>query len=487
MNAHRDILNLRVQICAQPDDDALREALADAYATVGALDRAKFIQLQLQRSRLPRWDERAVELELEERQLLATHEEQWRRAELPASDEITWGPFERGLVRSAWAEPGGIPLLANVPLEHLFVGWPWRRDPPLPRHPGAYSLTMVGAGDPARLVRSPVFETTRSLTLLDGEFSRLDALVDHPLRALRIPHHHLQTAGLKALVEMPDPALEELVLIGAPPEEAGSGFDAYYDPSFDERGAYALALWEGLASVKRLDLSRNRIGGDGLHVLLGSPWAAALRALSIRSIAAGSWHTDDSLAALSVSTAHLEELDISDNALDASGAEALAESPALADLKLLFMRGVRSTHFLRLATASWIHELCVLEAGADALPSLLMKSPESLHTLVVHPGAARSLEDLPLLPSLRTLVILGVDLDDSWLHHLARSTAFPMLRELRVTPPHRFSEDALAAFCASGVAARLASFDFGEEHARLPRSPATAVGNGSYKGPHSWL
>lgn len=502
---NRDVFALRAAICAAPGDDAPRRALANAYEAAGAADRARLIRLQLERAQMARWDPGALDLELEERRLLAEHGSRWREDELPEAPDALWGPFERGLVASAYlGDPGELAEHAGVfrtvaPLTRLFVEWPYPEDPPLPAVPGLAELTMVGTvyepSDLRRLRESAVFPSLRRLTLLDAELrGGLEALLDGStppsLRSLRIPHHHLGTAGLAPLVDATELRLEELVLIGAPRVEGGSGDDGYL-PSFDARGAYALALWPGLSSLRALDLSDNRLGVDGVRVLLGSPRTASLRKLALRNIAAAEWDMDDSLSALAHGPAgSLEELDISGNDLDAEAAHALAVGAAFEGLRILSMSEVRAHRFMTLSGARWIHTLAVLGCDAAALPSLLAEGPRSLHTLTVSASASDdvvgALAAAPTLPALSALEVRGDALDDASLLALGGLEQLPRLSELvvRAPGPPSLSERGVVEFLASPLGRRLASVDLGHpSHARLPRPTRESVGHGAYRGP----
>lgn len=100
-----EVMDAYDAVCADPYDDQRREALANACEGP-ELERSRFIRLQIERARLPNWDKKAIELELEERALLAEHETRWR-AHLPVIEGVEWGRFERGAISSvAIGEPG---------------------------------------------------------------------------------------------------------------------------------------------------------------------------------------------------------------------------------------------------------------------------------------------------------------------------------------------------------------------------------------------
>lgn len=86
-------------ILDEPDDDALRLIYADWHEDHGEPDRADFIRVQIELSRLPEDDPRATPLRCRERELLAAHERVW--APLPGPDD-PWGwTFRRGFPEAA--------------------------------------------------------------------------------------------------------------------------------------------------------------------------------------------------------------------------------------------------------------------------------------------------------------------------------------------------------------------------------------------------
>jgi uncharacterized protein (TIGR02996 family) len=87
-------------IVAHPDDDTPRLVFADWLEDEGDGERAEFIRVQIERSRLPEWDARQVRLRLRERELIEWHGTKWK-AELPDLKGVTWEGFRRGFVATA--------------------------------------------------------------------------------------------------------------------------------------------------------------------------------------------------------------------------------------------------------------------------------------------------------------------------------------------------------------------------------------------------
>src|SRR5258708_40135707 len=85
-------------ILADLDDDRPRLLYADWLEQRGQFDRARLIRVQIELARLPDNAEAATALQIEEEQLEAACEKT-----LPQLEGISWGGFERGLVRSVYA------------------------------------------------------------------------------------------------------------------------------------------------------------------------------------------------------------------------------------------------------------------------------------------------------------------------------------------------------------------------------------------------
>ena len=81
-------------ILAHPDDDAPRLIYADWLDEQGESERAEFIRVQIALARMDEDDERRVELEDRERELLAAHEATWEAPFRGFAGRVT---FRRGL------------------------------------------------------------------------------------------------------------------------------------------------------------------------------------------------------------------------------------------------------------------------------------------------------------------------------------------------------------------------------------------------------
>ncbi len=102
-------------------------------------------------------------------------------------------------------------------------------------------------------------------------------------------------------------------------------------------GVRALAAAPGMASVRRLDLSRNVFGPTGVNALAASPHLAGLRALDLRDCGFG----DQAVRRLVRGTfwPNLTELDLRGNPITDRGAGYLMAAPPAPDLTALLVSG----------------------------------------------------------------------------------------------------------------------------------------------------
>lgn len=502
---------LLAQVLRDPRDEVARTVYADFLEERGD-ERGRFIHLQLKRATLPDWDPQALELDLQARTLLARHGADWR-ARLPELAGVTWGPFSRGFVEKvafdsveAFAKHHGA-CAAATPMRAIVLRWPrGAKAKPLAAQPGVDELTIVGTAmgkpDLKWLATSALLAGVKSLNLIDSELAAgLPELLKSAhlgaLEALRIPLHRLGNAGVTKLTTAALPALAELDLsVGG--EEEVSSYSRGASASLGQKGAFALAAWQGLARITALDVSGAKLGRDGLTALLSSPYSKGLRRLAARDIADAEWDVDDSLAALQTGPGGaLDELDIGDNDLDGDGASALLLGRAVAQLKVLRLDRVRSKHFDRLAQAPWIRTLCVLVAGESALEQIVKRSPARLHTIAVVPegAAANNLArklTAAMLPGLLSLDLSRSAITDPSLRVLAAADTMPNLVSLRLAPPPgdraHFTPDGAAELARSPFGQRLRSLHTGiAELDRLAPQPRVAIGDGEYAGPFRYL
>jgi uncharacterized protein (TIGR02996 family) len=473
-------------IVANIDDDTPRLVYADWLMENGQDDRAEFIRVQIQRTRLPAWDAAQVRLRLREEELLKQHGEEWL-AELPTIKGARWEGFRRGIVAdvsfdSFEALRHSAHACRDVaPVEAATAHWPRRKESKKSFAPIAElrELTLIGRpfeDEIAWLADSPQLSTLRALIVLGLDAGDLRRLVASPhlggLRVLRLESNGLGTAGVRALTEAATlTALEKLDLSGP------GYYEQYYDdPIISAAGMESLADWAGLSRVRSLTLTGSDVRRAGLRALLRSPHAGALRDLSLRG-----GHLDGaSMAEFAEARPglQLERLDLGENILKKSGAEHVANAACLSELKELRLdrceiplAGARPLA----KKAAWLDDLRLLDIahnhfGPAGLEALLEREPPALHTLLMRDNDLfdKGAELLAGSPASNTL--LEVDLSQNGLGAAAALALGESehLRELLVLrlADNSISKQAAGALTASPLGQRLAVLELGGRPAR---------------------
>jgi uncharacterized protein (TIGR02996 family) len=481
----------------EPDDAVNRQVLADLYETAGDVDRARFIRSQVARAEMPRWDPRAVAMELDERAILRDHETAWR-AELPAIAGVNYVGFDRGLF--AWLDFGATAFdakhveaaMAACPITGVRMHWPRRgARPKLGAIAGLRSLVMSGTllqkADLAWLAKSELLSTVEELELTSSRLDddALGTLLDSPhlgkLRRLRLPLNQLSNAGLERLAEASLPRLVELGLAVETMDRVGSG--GRDGDGITGDGIVALCAWDQMAKLERLDLTGNQIGEMGLTTILASKNTKRLTSLRIRSVSDYDYENDgrpDVLSAFeNAKTAdrHFEELDIGENELTAEAVRALSATPVLEKLRIFaFDFSQDDGQLAKLLDAKWLDGVNVLSLNETTLPvvkKVLSRAPKSLHTLSVTSSFPRSnlkgvVNAFAAAPenALQSLDLLGCAIDDDALEKLGTVTTMPSLIALRIganpssgysARKNPYSEDAARAFLESPLGTQLRS------------------------------
>jgi len=379
------------------DEDTPRLAFADWLDENEQPERAEFIRVQVQRSRLPAWDAAQVRLRLREQALMKQHGEAWL-AELPKIEGARWEGFRRGIVAEVSfasfeaMRKNAHACRAVAPVEAVTVRWPRKREGSRGVKPIAElrELSMTGLPDDevaGWLADSPQLSTLRSLTARGLWAHPLGQLAGSPhlakLRSLRMPGNNLGNAGIMTLTRSTTlTSLEELDLSALGRHERYN-----HDPIIRARGMEALMNWSGMANVRSLKLNGNDVSRDGLRALLRSPHSGSLKELSLRDgrlDGQAMAEFDGALPAL-----RLEMLDLGENILKEVGAEYVAIVPCLRELRSLRLDRCeisRSGAHLFAKKAKFLDELRVLDIGHNhfgppELETLLKRKPASLHTL----------------------------------------------------------------------------------------------------------
>ncbi len=476
---------------ANIDDDTPRLVYADWLEENGQDDRAEFIRVQIERARLPAWDAKQVRLRLREAELLKKQGEAWL-AELPTIPGAKWEGFRRGIIAevsftSFEAMRASVHLCREAaPIEAVTVRWPRQREAGGPTPPIAElrELSLTGRPDSEDevgwLADSPQLSTLRCLTAHGLWAEGLERLVESPhlvrLAVLRLPSNNLGNEGILALIGAAAMnALQELDI-------SGRGVSERYqdDSNISPPGMDALATWSGLATVRSLNLSENDIGRAGLRTLLRSRHAAALKVLSLR----GTRLDGQAMAEFrtTVSGLHLEVLDLGENLLREVGAEYVATTACLRELKELRLdrceiplAGAR--HLAKKGV--FLDGLRRLEVGFNhfgpaGLTALLERQPPLLHTLGLRDNDLFDRGATILAESPASDVLLDMDLSRNHLSSdgAASLGATAYLRNLLVLRlrENNLSESGEAAIRDSALGRRLAVVELADPDVP-PRGP----------------
>jgi uncharacterized protein (TIGR02996 family) len=415
-------------IASNPDDDTPRLVFADWLEDEGDEERAEFIRVQIERSRLPAWDVRQVRLRIREAELLARHGKKWK-GDLPELKGITWEGFRRGFVATAKVASFAVlrdkasECWAAAPIEEVTIRWPRKVEnvKGIPVIPGLRELsinsTLVESRAVGLLAEAPLLSPLRALNIRDGNlgvegFRRL-AASPHlgNLKALRLPSNDIGNGGIEVLFEAASlGSLEELDL--AQTESYGRYNE---DPIIAASGMKELAGWPGLARLRSLTLSGNDLGQIGLRALLRSSDLSSLKELDLRASNLDGEAMEEFIRANP--NLQLDVLDLSYNLLEDMGAAGLANAPCLRELKVLklTMCEMPADGAQRLALGDFIASLRHLNAdhnnfGPEGLHALLEKKPSQLHTLSLVNNDLGDEGALHLAESPASATLLAVDL-----------------------------------------------------------------------------
>ena len=468
---------------ADIDDDLPRLVYADWLDENGRPDRAEFVRVQVERARLPSWDPAQVRLRVREAELIRLHGEEWL-AEMPAVEGARWEGFRRGVVAEVSfasfeaMRKNAHACRAVAPVEAVTVRWPRRREGQKRVKPIAELRELTLTGTPEYeafgwVADSPQLATLRQLTI-QWVFSSLPDLLASPhlgnLRSLRLPQNHLGSYMTEIEVIADAPGLDHLEELDIP---SVSRHERYvYDAEVRWETIRRLMSWDGMATVRSLNLSGHDLAADTLRELFRAPHIAGLKHLGLRDARL------DGEAVAEFATARsdlrLESLDVGQNVLKDVGAESIALAPCLRDLKVLRIDRCEISRAggKRFAEqAAFLDNLRILDVGhnhfgADGLAALLGRSPSHLHTLAIPDNDLfdTGVVKLAASPASDTLAELDLSrnvLSDSVVRILRAS---PHLRDLLVLrlEGNRLGETAVAALAASPLGRRLAVLDPGD-------------------------
>ena len=324
-------------ILAEPDDDTPRLIFAD-WLDEHDDPLGEFIRVQMQLASLPEDDERRPELKQRERRLLGAHGREWARAVRPL---VTDYEFRRGFVEEVRLDARRFPanaaaLFRAAPIRQLLLERPRYGAPPAPpldpnRLAACPELARVKSlnvdltdGDAlAALLGSPHLTNLTSLRLRVGDGGNLPALL-----------HATKWTGLTAL----DLGANRLGLDGLQMLLEWWRFPAVTalrlnTDDLDSACADALSRSPVLGQLKALDLSYNNLGSAGAAALARSPYVGGLESLWLGFNSIGDPGAE-ALAACARLTS-LRCLYLANNHLSTAAARALAKAPGLAQLTRL--------------------------------------------------------------------------------------------------------------------------------------------------------
>ena len=451
-------------VLAAPDDDDVRLVFADWLEENGESDRANVIRLQCEVARAPRWTRRWQEATWLADELFDLHGADWCAKELPRLEGIEWTELERGFVSTIrvrdvaalYAHDAAIGALGTVSR----VEMPSLDESTVERPPGSVgwlkTLRLRGEEHTIRregsLLSAP---TSLEIVQLDDDdvlTSLLDWLANRfsdpsaksELSQLRVEGNH--TIGMAFVREFVE-ATEAAVASGKPAKltdlvlgtrfiDYDSGY--FEDPTLGPTGARILAEAQSLQGLETLDVSRQRIGNDGLAALVEA--FPRLRDLSARYV-----QCDRVETFRRAKGAPFDRLDLSGNALSDGAATVLAGAHRLASLKSLGL------------------DTC--EIGAEGLRTLTGTSFwQTLHTLDLSRNPLGS--DSPELlaeadppAELHRLAIADAELDDEALGILSELDWVRKLSSLDLSknglgifePLRRFEDGAIRELSLAGV------------------------------------
>jgi uncharacterized protein (TIGR02996 family) len=349
---------LYAAVCAHPDEDTPRLALADwldEHGDKSDAPRARFIRVQIgmtqHEEQSPAWRK----LYAEERKLLTT---------LTRAKALIGSHSDKRVVGGVWYERGFLADVRVYAKRFLAEADRFFADDPIQTVRFAKLTAKQGSVPPAVLFRTPHLAKVRKLDVSNAGLGTdgLCALADAP-----------QAANVRELILHENPVTAEGLsrVIDAPNWVALRALDFNRLAPRGDDIATALAARPGFRKVRALDLFMARVSQDGAVALAESPHSTGLEVLRV----GGPDFTftenklplpDDHATAVAIAGSphlrNLKELDLSHRRIGIAGLRALVESPHLQNLRRLRLRN------------------CALPAG-EALP--LVKGAKHLRGLYV--------------------------------------------------------------------------------------------------------
>jgi uncharacterized protein (TIGR02996 family) len=451
-----------------PDEDEPRLVYADWVEERGDPARAELIRVQLALGDLALGDPRGETLRKRLWALLREHRERWEEElpELPPG--LTWGSPRRGFVDSIYAHAAGPllelqdTLLRAAPLVRLqLVCWPQGaslsgavllgplRELMLLRN--EFVLPSTGRDDPmlGEVLAWPELARLTQLEIAELELTTQGALALAraalpSLRKFRWIVHH-PAPSVQPLVEAPwlgalaTLELERLALTGEALRQLcarlGPGLSrlSLRQADLDDEGCAVLARSGVLSGLKLLDLSRNRIGPDGVRSLLGGLSAGTQLVLDETSLDSAAFEA--LVASPTFAWTSRFGTGSGEPAVGEAGALQLASSPYARGLISLVLsrQGLTERAVTALFTSPHLRVLRHLQLGHNQLVRLPVCELPSLESLSADHDRLCVLDEFcasSFLPELEHLDLEGNELGPEGIEALISARGLPRLRRL---------------------------------------------------------
>ncbi len=325
-----DVDGLYRAILAHPADETLRLIYADALEESGACDQAAFIRTQLALHRLPDYDPNALRLRYTEPS--AHPDSAWLLPwELPTGIHWTPEPYRRGLP-SAIEVCDGATFLRYA--EEVFARYPIE----------SLEFRVVRVGEARELAECPLLQPITALAFPEGTSGQvIGPMLASPyltqLKELRLGSQFTTPATVAAVLKsrifpqlttlairndtrMGGPLAGELSRLTHPTRLTRLDLSGNrLSPEVLAR----LAVSPAIQNVEELNLSDNNLGASGMAALTQGSWPA-LRTLHL----ARTWPQEAGISTLTQAKffRNLRYLSLSGNNLGSSAAVAVAKAPA---------------------------------------------------------------------------------------------------------------------------------------------------------------
>jgi uncharacterized protein (TIGR02996 family) len=510
-------------ILDQPDDDAIRLVYSDWLDEHGQPERAEFIRVQIELTRLSEDDPRWWDLKAREEDLLLDHGKAWVR-ELPEGmsvfpslhEIVRTASVEKLFRRGFLAEARATPSVFAQRAETLFRAIPLE------------TLRLIEGTDATPLTASPWLSR---LSCLSGSASGLRPFLSSPELPRWLNVEHLEWWSLKGLCQPPMPSKVrrlEFSLAYSEPHTFFTGPNVWENLtelhlagiSFADSGLEFLARSANFPRLQTLRFLGTYISRHGWRALAQSPHFQQLRSLSIlghdfgfgeaemRELSAANW---PALTSFSLTTTprswpslgnlthavwshHLKTLILPACDLEFDAASELIdwiESPSFANMRRLEIGSVpgdgcltalaRSPHAANLghlALYRWDGALASLEVLAAS------ENIRRLHTLELVEcqlprRAMLSLARSRQLTGLRRVSMYSTGLDGVTLRGLLNADWMSQVQNLDLRR-NAFSDTAVETLAASAQLANVRRLDLGDN--RIGDAGALALAQSPYLG-----